>query len=56
MERPTWDLIKTPAPLMWQMARKLDVFRDLIDGCEPSWCDRRERALLESVRADIEGN
>jgi len=50
----TWELIKSAAPLDWQIAAKLTVLRELLEDAESSWGDRRDRAMLESIRIDVE--
>ena len=49
-----WSIVKAAAIQRYHVVWKLEVLRDVLENAEPVWRDRRERALLESIRADAE--
>jgi hypothetical protein len=51
--RLVWEIIKTRTVRQYQIAHKLKVLRELLEGGAPSWTDCRERMLLESIRMDV---
>jgi hypothetical protein len=54
VRRIVWEIVKTPAILTYQVHHKLEVLADMLEGSDPSWTDRRERALLCSISCDVE--
>jgi hypothetical protein len=51
--RLVWEIIQTRTVYQYQIAYKLRLLRELLEGADLSWTDGRERMLLESIRIDV---
>ena len=47
-----WAMAQAPAVLPYQVDRKLEALRELLEDCDV-WADRREHLMLESIRCDV---
>ena len=48
-----WAMVRVRAGIKWQVGKKLRALEALCEG-DCIWADRRDRALLSSIRMDVE--